>query len=297
MISLGKKKKKRGTRRSTIRRPATKRDIFMVWLRRSGGILAVIVIVVWAAAWVWLSGAAIRAQEFAHESFLSASADLGFSVENILVEGRVNTEADTLMAALGVEQGGPIFAFDIEKSRKRLEDVSWVKAVQLERRLPDTIFLGLVERTPVALWQSQKRLYLIDDEGVVLTDKGLGAFGDFLMVVGEGAPQNAKTLVETLNAEPDLRSKIEVASWVGGRRWNLTSVDGVTVKLPETDIGLALRRLANEQEQSAILDKNLDHIDLRNTDRIIVQAAPGKVQDYNPEGQSQDAAFKPDNNI
>jgi cell division protein FtsQ len=293
MFRMG--KKKRGTRRGTIRRPATRLDVFFVWLRRFGVVSGLALVGVWFAAWLWLSGSFVKATDYSHKAFLEASAEAGFSVKNILVEGRVHIEADTLMALLDVEKETPIFAFDLAAAQKRIEALSWVKSLRLERRLPDTIYVGLQEREPLALWQNDNKLFLIDEDGVVLTDKGLKKFEDFILVLGKDAPENAKIMIRTLEAEPDVLAHIEAASWIGGRRWNLITYDGISIKLPEADIGLALRRLAGKQEISGILNKNLDHIDLRNPDRIIVQVAPGKVQDYDAKGQ--DASFKADGGI
>ena len=38
----------------------------------------------------------------------------------------------------------------------------------MSRRLPDTLVIDIVERTPSALWQDQQQLALIDGDGVVL---------------------------------------------------------------------------------------------------------------------------------
>ena len=116
-----------------------------------------------------------------------------------------------------------------------------------------------------------------------MTDYGLNRFSDLVMVSGKGAKQQAANLVRNLQAEDALMPQIEAAKWVAGRRWNLVTHGGIEIKLPADDIGLALRRLAIAQEEKGILEKSLEHIDLRKTDRIIVQSAPGKVQKYRVE--------------
>ena len=52
------------------------------------------------------------------------------------------------------------------------------------------------------------------------------------------------------------------------------------MKLPEGQADQALGRLAEAQARDQLLDKKLTVIDLRQAERIIVQTAPGQVEDY-----------------
>lgn len=108
----------------------------------------------------------------------------------------------------------------------------------------------------------------------------MSRFKDLLLVSGDGAAENAYTLMINLAVEEALLPFIEAASYMSGRRWDLKTRSGITIKLPAEDIGLALRRLVILQEENDILGKDIQHIDLRDSDRIIVQAVPGKVQEY-----------------
>lgn len=207
-------------------------------------------------------------------------ADLGFRVENILVEGRYETDPDVLRAIINLNRGDSIFAFDPAETREMIERLSWVREAHVERRLPDTIYVGIVERKPIALWQHKNKLRVIDEEGVTLTDK-LGVNQKTLpIVVGEYANEQAYNLLVMLEAEPEISKLVEAATWVGDRRWDLTLKNEIIVRLPENEIGLALSRLAKAQAQDKILDKDLNAIDLRETDRITVRTRPGAVQEY-----------------
>lgn len=235
-----------------------------------------------AGGTIWLAGSGVidRALKGAQDQAYDLLADSGFRVNNILVEGRYETDPDVLRAIVNLERGDPIFAFDPAETREMIERLSWVRSVHIERRLPDTIYIGLVEREPVALWQHKNKLRVIDADGVTLTDK-LSASQKLLpIVVGEYANEQAYNLLAMLGAEPEIKALIEAATWVGDRRWDLTLKNGMTVRLPEMDIGLALSRLAKAQAEDGILEKDLSMIDLRETDRITVRTRPGAVQEY-----------------
>ena len=45
---------------------------------------------------------------------------------------------------------------DVAAIRERLLQFGWVKDARVSRRLPDTLVIDIVERTPAALWQNQR---------------------------------------------------------------------------------------------------------------------------------------------
>lgn len=237
-------------------------------------------LVVCGTAWLASSGVIDRALKAAQDQAYDLLADSGFRVNNILVEGRRETDPDVLRAIVNLERGDPIFAFDPAETREMIERLSWVRSVHIERRLPDTIYIGLVEREPIALWQHKNKLRVIDADGVTLTDKLSPSQKTLPIVVGEYANEQAYNLLAMLEAEPEIKSLVEAATWVGDRRWDLTLKNEMTVRLPEMDIGLALSRLAKAQTEDKILEKDLSVIDLRETDRITVRTRPGAVQEY-----------------
>ncbi len=227
-----------------------------------------------------MSGASLKTSAWAHQKILHVTANAGFEVENILVEGRHYTEADTLKAILNIEKGYPIFGFDPVQAQKMISKISWVKDVQVERRFPDTIYVDIKERVPMALWQRDKRLSLIDTEGVVLTDHKINRFKNYIVVVGDDIPEYAPEFLKLLISEPELVKKIEAASLKSGRRWDLVLKTGAIVKLPEEDLALAFRRLVQMQEEKQILDKDVKTIDVREPNRIVVRTHPGALQQY-----------------
>ncbi len=251
-----------------------------MWARRFGIAAGAAVFVIWLGAWVVLSGAAQRTGIWTQQQLYELAAAGGFAVENILVEGRFHSDPDVLRALINIERGDPLFAFDPAEAKEMIERISWVRMAHVERRLPDTIYIGLIEREPVALWQSKRKVRVIDADGVTLTDRDLAPYKDLILLVGEDAPAHVAALLPLLAAEPVLQARVEAAGWVGERRWDLTLKNGITVRLPEEDPGFALRRLAKAQEEDGLLDKDITVVDMRLPDRITVRTKPGAVQEY-----------------
>ena len=262
------------------RRAGGKAARLITLFRRAGFVLGFAVLLFWAAAWFWLSDMPQRLSHMAETQFQQFAAAQGFAVQSILVEGRDNTDPDVLRALINVERGDSIFAFDPAEVKELIERISWVREAHVERHLPDTVYIGLVERKPLALWQNKGKVRLIDVDGVTLADGKLEKFAGLVILVGEDAPEYAPELLRLLHVEPALKDRVEAATWVGERRWDLKTKNGISVKLPEGDLGLALRRLAKAQEDDGLLDKDIESVDLREPDRITVRTRPGAVKEY-----------------
>jgi cell division protein FtsQ len=201
----------------------------------------------------------------------SATAVLGLRVDNIVIEGRANTPEPLLREALGISKGDPILGFSLDAVRRNVERLSWVEQATVERRLPDTVVVQLVEHRPFAIWQNQGKFVLIDHDGHVVTNEDVAHFRDLPLVVGPGAAAAATPLIVALMDHPDLMARLVAAVRVGGRRWNLQLRGGMNVMLPEGHEAAALDRLATLQQDHALLDRPLEVVDMRLPDRLVLR--------------------------
>ncbi len=207
-------------------------------------------------------------------------ASIGFRIENILLEGRVYSDAKLIMALVNMSKGDPLFAFDPTQAKEQIERMPWVESAEIERRWPDTLYIRLTERQPLAFLQKDKKLYLMDGKGEIINTNGLSRFQNLIVFIGEDSQQQAPAILAMLQAEPEILSRVETIKEIGGRRWDLVLKNGVTLKLPEKDSALALRQIADAQKSDQVLDKDIEHIDLRDHARMIIRTRPGTVQEY-----------------
>jgi cell division protein FtsQ len=257
--------------------PPVRRSRRARWLRR--GLRAGIVLFVLAAlagSGFWLvrsrTGGAMLAQ--GGDRFLAVTAALGFTVQDIDVEGRDRTSREAILGILGVGRGSPLFAIDPAAAKAKLETLAWVRSAAVERLLPDTLHIRLVERQPLAFWQRQGKLSLIDRDGKIITEDALGRFPGLLVLVGEDAPEHAAALLDILAQQPDVAKRVVAAVRVGGRRWNLRLANGIDVQLPEKDTQAAWAQLAEIDKRQSLLQRDVQMIDLRLPDRLVVRVAP-----------------------
>lgn len=206
---------------------------------------------------------------------IAATAEAGLKVADVAVSGRHRTSRDELLAALDVRRNDPILGFDPRSARERLEALPWIKSARVERSLPDVVRVDVVERRPLALWQVDRRLQVIDADGQVIRVPDIRRFRELPIVVGPDAATHARALLDLLAGEPDLAKRMTAAVRVAERRWNVRLDDRIEIRLPAEDIGVAWSRLAAMERSHAMLDRDIVAVDLRLPDRLIVQLAPG----------------------
>ena len=213
------------------------------------------------------------------DTMVEATGRLGLTVSDITVEGRETTERETILAALAARPGTPILAVSPKHAKQQLESLPWIRTAVIERRLPGTLYVRLVERKPLALWQHGGKIELIDRDGGVIPVTRLDQFAKLPMVVGDGAATHAAEIIGMLASEPDLAARITAAIRVGERRWNLRVDNAIDVLLPADDPVGAWSRLANLERSDAILKRQVQTIDLRLPDRLVLRVTPEAVKE------------------
>lgn len=139
--------------------------------------------------------------------FVDITAEAGLVFKHLVIAGQVKITEKEILEAIGADYGIPIYSLNIDDIRKRIEDNSWVKMALVERRSPETLYVSIVERIPIAVWQFKQKLYLIDEEGNRISSKNIEKFGDLIHVVGQDANVYARSLCEDLEKHHSLAKK------------------------------------------------------------------------------------------
>lgn len=233
---------------------------------------------------IWRSGAPQRLIRDTGAAALAMTADAGLRISEITVSGRRRTPTDQVVTALAAHHGDPILGLDIAAARSRLEALPSVRAAAVERRLPGALHLSIVERQPVALWQSEGSFVLVDRDGHQIPG-AIEGFEDLPLIVGDGAPQRTDDLFALLSTEPELAARVKAATRVGNRRWTLKLDDverGLEARLPEVDAEAAWHRLAELEKKRGLTAKQVTMIDLRVPDRLVLRSDPQQTADRRP---------------
>jgi cell division protein FtsQ len=266
----------------TAKRPKPPAKLAQRWIRRlsvravlfAGFSLAMVGILT-GLGWHAANNGLVNRLLFASETgFRQISIWTGLAVRDVMVSGRDRTARSELLRAIDINAGDPILTIDLEGAHSRIAALTWVKQVRVERRLPDTIFVKLVEREPMALWQRNGKLHLIDRDGGLIPSAEVEKFSDLPIVIGQDAPPRVRDVLAMLSGEPDLRERVRAVTWVGERRWDVRVDDRINVQLPELAPFEAWAELARMEREYGVLRRDVIAIDMRLRDQLVVRVAP-----------------------
>ena len=205
--------------------------------------------------------------------FAQTAAHAGFEVDKVEVHGveRMD-EMEVYNVALG-QVDRSMVTLDLAKVRDDLMTLGWVKDARVSRRLPDTLVVDIVERQPVAVWQHEGRLALVDVTGAVLQRVDRAAMPDLPLVVGPDANRQTAKLAQLMEAAPALKPLLAGATWVGNRRWDLRFQSGETLSLPEGEkaSSSALVNFARMDGVNRLLGRGIVRFDMRDPERFVLR--------------------------
>lgn len=224
--------------------------------------------------WFWHSGRLEQTAEAVSGRFWASTAHLGFKVDHVYLEGRRFTPLADITQAMDIKNGDPILSFSLSAMRARLEAIPRVKYAEIARILPNQLHVRVVEREPIAVWQNEGKLHLIDADGVVMEYIDPRQYGQLLLVVGEEAPSHAGALLNTLAQVPDLLKSVSSASRIGERRWNILFKNGTMLKLPEQNAAAAWQSFAQMEHEQHLLERAVKSVDMRLSDRVFIKLTP-----------------------
>jgi cell division protein FtsQ len=220
----------------------------------------------------------------AEQKAAEVAANAGFEVQKVEVRGveRMD-ELPVYNIALG-QVDRSMLSLDLPKVRSEMLKLGWVKDARISRRLPDTLVVDIVERDPVAVWQHDGQLHLIDVQGVVLQSVATDDMPDLPLVVGPDANRQTAGLNKLMENAPALKPMLAGATWVGNRRWDLRFQSGETLSLPEGEraSATALVNFARMDGVNRLLGRGIVKFDMRDPDRFVLrlpqdQAGPEKA--------------------
>ena len=215
------------------------------------------------------------AQHGMASAFYGALGSVGFEVTSLQVAGASPFAADDILKATGLRKHDPILGVDLANVRQRVLAVGWVDSATVERQLPHTLVVRIVERTPVAVWQINGQVGVIDAQGRVIPEAQPFEFANLPLVVGAGANATDGSVFEMIRARPRLAERLEALVRVDQRRWDIRLKNGGLIQLPATGEAGAMITLDQLDQGQGVLDLTLERIDLRSPGMVVVRQRGG----------------------
>jgi cell division protein FtsQ len=201
-----------------------------------------------------------------------AAFDAGFRLENLTVSGAENTPPRVLYEALKLPYKGSSLFYGASGAHARLLNIGWIESAEIRLILPSRLEVTIAERLPFARWENKiGGVYVIDRSGYLLgLDEG-GRFKALPLFAGEGAPSQASDFEEALQDRGTVRARIRRIELIAERFWSVKLDNGLVLKLPRKLSPLVLKRLDSLIASPKIAALSLESIDLRLSNRTILQ--------------------------
>ena len=204
----------------------------------------------------------------AESTAFTAQHKMGWTVEQLNIQGRSHITAGELKKAIDVQRGELILPIDLENLYERLMALPWIHHVIIQRKLPSILSIKIVERTPRALFQHQGSFTLVDEEGVVIEQVDPKTYATFIVLTGKDAPKNSPVLLRELKEFPIIEQRSTGAVFISERRWDLILDHNIRIKLPQENIKNAFNQLEKLIQDGKLSADDIKSLDLRQKDRI-----------------------------
>jgi cell division protein FtsQ len=202
--------------------------------------------------------------------------DSRFAVKTIEVTGVAHTPRASIDAVTRAYVGVNLFKIDIGQLRRDLRSLDWVKRIEAEKSLPDTLRIRIVERTPVALASMPGHIAYVDEDGVPFAELSPTVGDSDLPIVTNAAGaqlQRCVTLLRDLRVrDPQIYSRISEVRPVAPNGFALFDREiGAFVYASETDLSAKWRDLYAVARSEHFGEHGIEYADLRFAGRIVVK--------------------------
>lgn len=227
----------------------------------------------------WYYGASLGGSAPAFVS--GAAATFGLKATDIVITGQVETSEQEIFNALGV--GRSLVGFSAADARDRLMALDWVRDAAVRKHYPGKLTVALAEKRPMAVWQVQDRLTVVDRDGNAIAKFGIAdlinaRFSHLPHLVGDEAAQRANEILPLVARHPDLAGRVKSYQRIGSRRWDMQLDNGMRIQLPEDAPGAALDYLDYLASEDRLLEREIAVVDLRLKDRVVLRLEPAAAK-------------------
>lgn len=192
----------------------------------------------------------------------------GFGIDEVAVSGHRFTPDSDIFDALDLPNVTTMAALQSAQVQARLRKLPWVANANITRVFPGRIDVTITERTPFAAWINGSTVVLVDTAGRELSAVRESDWPALPRIKGAGAPEAASALFQMLANVPDIGPRLQLATRITERRWQLELTNGVRLDLPPEGEATALASLLADKTAATWLDKPNTVVDLRSPTRI-----------------------------
>ena len=199
--------------------------------------------------------------------------NLGFELNHIKVSGHKTVSKDDIIKKVVFKNCDNLFCVNLKQSKNEIEKNNWVKSAKLKYSLPSKLSIVVEEEKPKFLLKENKNITLLNLEGKKIQDIKIISkdYKNLLILSGNGVENKIFNLLDIFSVGSVISKNIEEATLVSSRRWSLKHSSNIIIELPEDNPSKAFYKIVELENKYGFLNERLKKIDLRISDRMIIQ--------------------------
>ena len=223
--------------------------------------------------------------------------DARFAVKAIEIAGATHTPRAAIDAVTNQYIGANLFRIDIARLQADLRRLGWVKRIEAEKKLPDTLRIRIVEREAVALAAARDRMTYVDEDGVVFAELSPSVGDTDLPIITNASGTELARCValvrELRTRDPQIYSRISEVRPVAPNGFALFDRElGAFVYADPGDLSAKWRDLYAIVANERLARGAIEYADLRFQNRIVVKPWSAAATPPPSEGGSSAAALQ-----
>ena len=135
--------------------------------------------------------------------------DLGFSLQKVEISGNQNLSKIDILKNINYKNCFNLLCLDLQKTKIEIENIGWVKNVNLTLNLPNELIIKINEEYPYFILKNEDDFYLLNKDGnkIVTLNKIEKEYHKLTILSGKNVISNLNELLAIFSASPDLAKK------------------------------------------------------------------------------------------
>ena len=155
-----------------------------------------------------------------------------FKIQKIVIVNNLLIKEEDILAKINLLYGKNIFLINGKDIEESLENLNFLKKIEVKKKYPDTIIVKIFETKPVGILFKDKKQYLLDSSSNLIEIGKKMDFAGLPSIIGDDAEKNIINFLGQLEKNNFPTKNIKNFSYFKIGRWDLELSDSRLIKLP-----------------------------------------------------------------
>ena len=190
-------------------------------------------------------------------------------IEKIIISNNFLVKEKEIISKLNLLYGKNILLIKRKNIEKSLENINFLKKIEVKKKYPHTIIVKIFETEPVGILFKDKEEYLLDSSANLIEIENKKGFTGLPNIIGNDAENNIINFLDKLKTNKFPINNIKNFSYFKIGRWDVELLDNRTIKFPHNADGRIIKKTIELLSRKDF--QNYKIIDLRIDGKIIVE--------------------------